>query len=325
MRLPRDRGLLSKHVLHALQTGGSLPSGLWADHGPAADLLHDEDAQLTLWVLYELHYRGFDDAAGDLEWDPALLELRAGIEAGLERELRAATAARLRQVPDSGDVGEQLLAFVAADDGPSTAAYLQRSADRAQFEHFLRQRSIYHLKEADPHTFVVPRIDGAAKAALAELQYDEYGGGRAPRLHATMFGDAMEACGLDRTYGAYVDEATALTLAVNNQMSLFALHRRLRGAALGHLAAFEATSSVPARKIAGGAERLGLPEAVAAYYSEHVEADSAHEQVAARDICGGFVAEQPGLRGDVFFGAAACLHLDGLAAQEMLDHWEHSS
>ena len=70
MRLPRDRGLLSKHVLHALQTGGSLPSGLWADHGPKADLLHDEDAQLTLWVLYELHYRGFDDAAGDLECGP---------------------------------------------------------------------------------------------------------------------------------------------------------------------------------------------------------------------------------------------------------------
>ena len=177
MRLPRDRGLLSKHVLHALQTGGSLPSGLWADHGPVADLLHDEDVQLTLWVIYELHYRGFDDAPIDREWDPALLELRAGIEAGLERELRAATAARLRQVPDSGDVGEQLLAFVAADDGPSSAAYLQRSADRAQFEHFLRQRSIYHLKEADPHTFVLPRIDGAAKvvgrARSAREQRDE--------------------------------------------------------------------------------------------------------------------------------------------------------
>ena len=129
MRLPRDRGLLSKHLLHALQTGSSLPPGLWADRAPVPDLLHDEDAQLTLWVLYELHYRGFDDAASDREWDPALLELRAGIEAQLERELREATAPLLRQVPDCGDVGDQLLAFVAADDGVSTGPAAARTAD----------------------------------------------------------------------------------------------------------------------------------------------------------------------------------------------------
>ena len=138
-----------------------------------------------------------------------------------------------------------------------------------------------------------------------------------------MFGDAMEACGLDRTYGAYVDEATALTLAVEQRDVVV---RRCTGGCAAQRSGTWPRSRRPARcrarKIAGGAERLGLPAAVAAYYSEHVEADSVHEQVAARDICGGFVADQPGLRGDVFFGAAACLHLDGLAAREMLDHWE---
>ena len=323
MRLPSDRGLLSKHVLHALQTGDDLPSDLYADDEMrTAPVLHDEDVQLTLWVLYELHYRGFDGVAVDREWDPGLIALRLRIEAQLEHELRAGTAEALAGLPETADVGQQLLGFVASDRGASAASYLQRKATREQFLDFLTQRSVYHAKEADPHTFVLPRIDGAAKAALAEVQYDEYGSGRPERLHATMFGDALAACGLDRGYGAYVDEATALTLAVNNQMSLFGLHRRLRGAALGHLAAFEASSPVGARKIAGGAERLGLPDAVADYYSEHVEADSAHEQIAAHEICGSFVADHPELRSEVLFGAAACLRLDGLAAQEMVDRWQ---
>ena len=99
------------------------------------------------------------------------------------------------------------------------------------------------------------------------------------------------------------------------------LSRRLRGAALGHLAAFETTSSVPCRRIAGGIERLGLPEVTAAYFHEHVEADAVHEQVAIRDICGGLVDEHPELRRDVLFGVAACLHLDVLAAEGLLERW----
>ena len=154
----------------------------------------------------------------------------------------------------------------------------------------MTQRSLYHLKESDPTAFVLPRLDGPAKAALAELLYDEYGGGRPDRLHATLFARALEGCGLDPAYGAYVDLTPGYTLAVNNAMSLFGLHRRLRGAALGHLAAFEATSSLPCRRIASGIRRLGLPDAVWDYFDEHVEADAVHEQVALRNICGTLVA-----------------------------------
>ena len=56
-------------------------------------------------------------------------------------------------------------------------------------------------------------------------------------------------------------------------MSLLGLNRRLRAASLGFLAAFEATSSSPSRKIAGGLERLGFPAEMVEYYTEHVEAD----------------------------------------------------
>ena len=104
-------------------------------------------------------------------------------------------------------------------------------------------------------------------------------------------------------------------------MSLFGLHRRLRGAAMGHLAAFEATSSVPSRKIAAGIERVGLPPAVAAYFHEHVEADAVHEQTAVRDICGSLVIADPSMLEDVLFGAACCLELASLSGSELLSRW----
>ncbi len=104
-------------------------------------------------------------------------------------------------------------------------------------------------------------------------------------------------------------------------MSLFALNRRLRGASAGHFAAFEASSSVPSRKVAAGLDRLGFPAEVAAYFDEHVEADAVHEQVAAHDLCGAMVAEEPELRRDVLFGAACVPHLDNLFARELLSRW----
>jgi len=286
------------------------------------DVLVDDDIHLALWSCYELHYRGFDDADPDQEWDPELIRLRLAVERLFEDELRRVTGPAVSAALDAqGDFPTRLLRLVETAESPPLAAYLQREATTGQVLEFMMQRSLYHLRESDPHSFVLPRVDGPAKVALAELQYDEYGAGRPDRLHATLFGDALEGCGLDRTYGAYVDQASGHTFAVNNVMSLFALRRRLRGAALGHQAAFEATSSVPCRKIAAGIERVGLPDVVAAYFHEHVEADAAHEQVAARDICGNLVAAEPQLAADVLFGAAACLHLDALAAGAFLADW----
>jgi hypothetical protein len=324
MKLPEARGPLSKVVLQGLATELDVDLALAEVDRLTArcDVLTDEDLHLTLWVLYELHYRGFELVDPEREWDPDLLRVRSALEAPVEAALRAATAVHVQAALDSPeDFPTRLFALIDSVDGPALAPYLHRQASTEQVLDYMMQRSLYHLKESDPHSFVLPRVDGRVKVALAELQYDECGAGRPARLHATMFGDALEGCGLDRAYGAYVDQTSGHTLAVNNVMSLFGLHRRLRGAALGHLAAFETTSSVPCRKIAAGIERVGLPEVVSAYFLEHVEADAVHEQVAVRHICGSLVAEEPDLEEDVLVGAAACLHMDALAAEAMLADW----
>lgn len=323
MRLPRPRGRLSRSVIDALADGRA-PAPVPA---PTAPVLTDPDQQLALWTLFELSFRGFDGVDPDREWDPDLIGVRRGIEGRFERALREATAPLTDEIgpdgPDGdvGDVGDTLLALAAAAGGPSPAAHLHRHAPLEDLLDFLRERSVQQLKESDPQSFVLPRLTGPAKAALAELQYDEYGGGRPERLHQHLYAEALAAAGLDPTYGAYVDEVSAVSLAGANLITMLGLNRRLRGAAMGHLAFFEASSPIGSRKIAAGIERLGLPDAVAAYFHEHVEADSVHEHVAAHDICGSLVAAEPGLRADVLFGAAACQHLDELSAIELMDRW----
>lgn len=306
----------------------ALVLGMLSGDGPLdlpalpADVLVDEDVQLALWCLFELHHRGFEGVDPELEWDPEVVRVRRALEVAHLRSLRELTRERLALVDAGDDLVDQVGTLLAVEDGPSIAEHLRRHADGEQFRDFLRQRSIYHLKESDPHAFVVPRIDGAAKVALAELQYDEFGSGRPRMLHSRLFAEALESCGLEPAYGAYVDEARASTLATNTTISLFGLHRRWRGAAMGHLAAFEATSALPCRKIAAGARRLDLPEPVAAYYEEHIEADAVHEQLAVRGICVPLVTGEPRLREDVLFGVAACLELDVLAAREQRAEWD---
>lgn len=326
MQLPEARGPLSAAVIDGLAGRGRLDADAVVAqvHGLPAevDLLTDEDFHLALWVLYELHYGGFDDVDPDAEWDPDLLRVRAALEAPFEDELRRRTAEHVdATLAAEGDLAERLFELSAGFEGPSVSKFLHREATLEQFAEFMVHRSIYQLKESDPQSWVIPRISGKPKAALVELQYDEYGGGRPERLHATMFGDSMEGTGLDRTYGAYVDRVPGYTLANNNVMSLFGLHRRLRGAAMGHLGAYEATSSIPCRKYAGGVRRLGLPEVVAAYFDEHVEADAVHEQLAFRDICAELVSTGQAEERDVVFGGVACLVMDAVVGELMLDAW----
>ena len=155
-----------------------------------------------------------------------------------------------------------------------------------------------------------------------ELQFDEYGDGDPNRLHSHRFARGLEAVGLRSEYGAYVDDALPETLEMNNAASLFGLHRRLRGAAMGHLAAFEMTSSLPSRKIVQGLGRLGLDGPMAAYYDEHVEADAIHEHLAARDICGTLAQDEPDQAAQILFGAFTCLDLEGRFARAMFSAWE---
>lgn len=327
MHLPQARGPLSAGLVDAL-TGSTRELGPLldrvADLPDSTDRLTDEDLHLALWILYELHYRGFDGVDADLEWDPELIRLRRALETPFEAELRRRAAPYIDQVLGSdGDLATRLFDLAASFEGPSVARFVHRRATREQFLELMVLRSVYHLKESDPSSWAIPRIDGQPKAALVELQYDEYGAGRPERLHATMFGDALEGCGLDREYGAYLDRVPGHTLASNNAMSLFGLNRRLRGASMGHLGAFEATSSLPCRKFAGGVRRLGLPEVVAEYFDEHIEADAVHEQLAFRDICGGLVTSGQAEEADVVLGATVCLLMDTIVGERLLDAWEN--
>jgi hypothetical protein len=312
MLLPKERGELSEALFRALREDASSTDSL-LQIAPVAE----DDLQISLWSMYELHYSGFEDVDDAMEWHPGILGLRRRLEQDFESRLRERYASTALE----GPFAEALFAYISDHDGPSLAAYVQRKADREQVMELMRHRSIYHLKESDPVSFVVPRLPTAPKAALMELQYDEYGGGDPNRLHAHLFALGLEASGLRSDYGAYIDDVPFETLEENNAMSLFGLHRRLRAAALGHLAAFEATSSLPSRRMAQGLERLGFPAEMIGYYDEHVEADAVHEQLAVRTICGSLVDAEPGLVDDVVFGAFTCLDLEDRFAHRMLDTW----
>ncbi|MFB9321524.1 iron-containing redox enzyme family protein [Cryptosporangium minutisporangium] len=319
MRLPEPRGGVSEALVQAL-TGSP---GSFARLAPAAHTDEpwlDDDLQLALWVLYELHYRGFDEVDPDWDWDPELIRLRAGLEARFLDGLRAVVT-----IPDERSVPTALTALTSADAGPSMSRFLQRKATLGQFREFVVHRSVYHLKEADPHSWGIPRLGGRPKAALIEIQADEYGGGRVERMHSELFRTTMERLDLDAGYGAYVDHVSAPTLATSNLMSLFGLHRRWLPALLGHLAAFEMTSSLPNRRYANGLRRLGGDADATRFYDEHVTADAVHEQIAAHDLCGGYVAEHPDQARDVLFGAACGLQLDAFAAEWILDRWENGT
>ncbi|CAM5597487.1 hypothetical protein SANTM175S_02405 [Streptomyces antimycoticus] len=84
--------------------------------------------------------------------------------------------------------------------------------------------------------WVIPRLRGQAKAAMAAVEYDEFGAGRGERVHAELFADLMTDLALDPTYNHYLDATSARMLAVVNMMSLLGLHRALRGALVRHFA-----------------------------------------------------------------------------------------
>ncbi len=137
----------------------------------------------------------------------------------------------------------------------------------------------------------------------------------------------MRAVGLDDRYGAYLELIPGITLATVNVMSLFGLHRRLRGAIVGHLALFEMTSSVPNRRYGDGIRRLGFGADATLFFDEHVTADAVHENIAAVDLAGGLVRQEPHLGGDVLWGARALDHLEARWTEHLLSAWRagHSS
>jgi heme oxygenase-like protein len=308
--LPEPRGAVTELLVAALpQSVPPLPA--------APEPSSEEDLQLALYLCYELHYRGLPGVDDRWEWEPSLLALRGGLEREFEAQLR-------RDVPaphPAGAIDLELRTIEDADEAPSLSRHLEREGTLEQFVEFVVHRSAYQLKEADPHTWALPRLHGGPKAAMVEIQADEYGGGDPQRIHAALFGRAMDALGLDSRYGAYLDHLPAVTLATVNLMSMLGLHRRLRGAIVGHLALFEMTSSIPNRRYANGLRRLGFDGDATEFYDEHVVADAVHESVAAVDLAGGLARQDPTLARDILWGAAALIELEGRFARHLLGSW----
>ncbi|MGW8670281.1 iron-containing redox enzyme family protein [Streptomyces niveus] len=314
---PTGRGALSDGVLRALrgrpgrEDSPPSPDGAVQKADP-----YGEDLQLALYLCYELHYRGFQGVDPAWEWDPALLGLRAGLERRFLDALRTDAEDR----PHGAD--EAFDAILAEPvHGTGLSHFLQDEGQLWQLREYAAQRSLYHLKEADPHAWVIPRLRGRAKAAMVAVEFDEYGGGRADRMHSRLFADLMTDLGLDTTYGRYVDAATAETLASVNLMSMLGLHRALRGALVGHFAAVEVTSSPASRRLAEAMRRADAGEAAVHFYAEHVEADAVHEQVVRRDVVGGLLEDEPWLEADVAFGVAATDLLDTRVGERTLAAW----
>ncbi|MCC9197483.1 iron-containing redox enzyme family protein [Arthrobacter sp. zg-Y820] len=334
MKIPAPRGPVSTALLDLLRAPdapaaerlAALTAASRQAAAETADILRDEDLQLALFCLYELHYSGLDGVPDSLEWHPGLVGLRLELEEAFEAALRRVVPVPGLPEPTSEAVAAELFRMAADDDGPSVSRYVASKATKEQLQEFLILRSVYQLKEADPHSWAIPRLPvGRAKAALIEIQADEYGGGRPERMHSHLFGVTMKGLELETAYGWYLDFVPAVTLASSNAMSLFGLNRRLRGAIAGHLAAFEITSSIPNSFYARGFRRLGFDDDVTYYFDEHVEADAVHEQIAARDLAGGLVESDPELLADVIFGAATVLTLDAMMGEDQLTAWQDGS
>jgi hypothetical protein len=320
--LPSPRGPLSRSVIGALRA----PAGTRVTVPPiSGDPLADDDLHLALYVCYELHYRGWADVAPAWEWDSGLLAARHRLEQTFLRGLRAALAPAA-PTGDAAAVVDALRDIVNGGDGPSVSSHVAAHGTIDQLRELAMHRSPYQLKEADPHTWAIPRLPaGRAKSALLRLQYDEYGDAEVGESHAELFAETMRALDLDPTYGHYVDVVPGVVLATVNLLTMFGLHRELVGACIGHLAVFEMTSVVPMGRYASAMRRLTGGARGARFYDVHVVADAVHEVIATTELVPGLLEVLPSTGPDILFGAASLSLLEALVAEHVVGAWARGS
>lgn len=314
--IPPARGPVSAALLEHL-VAPPHAIDLWPQ--PQDAPLDGEDTHLALYMLYELHYRGVEGVDDRWEWHPDLLRWRAQLEQRFEMALRD----ELGAPPDPVDVPSYLQELTTDDGtGPSTSTTLATSGTLAQVREEAVLRTAYQLKEADPHSWALPRLGGPPKAALVEIQADEYGQGVHEDVHAELYALTLEQLGLSSRPGAYLDLLPGVTLATVNLVSMFGLHRRLVGALVGHLAVFEMSSVTTMARHADLLRRLGFSPWTTLFYDTHVVADAHHQTLAAVGLAGGLVAQQPERAADVIFGARALCRLEARQTETVLSAWE---
>lgn len=318
-KLPRAVGPLSSAVIDTLQRVRPALHARRIEVPLCEADPYGLDLQLALYVCYELHYRGFARVNPRWEWNPALLHVRGRLE---ETFLSAVRQDVGELDPDETAADAMDALSVEPADGTGPSYYLRDTGTWEQMREYFVHRSLYHLKEADPHAFAIPRLIGQAKASFVAVEFDEYGAGRGERVHQQLFADLLDAAGLDSAYLAYLNDVSADALASVNLMSLFGLHRALRGAAIGHFASTEITSSPGSRRLVDALERMGAPEPCIGFYREHIEADAVHEQVVRTDVVGDLVAREPHLDRDVVFGIKARDVVEDRLAAHVMNCWQ---
>lgn len=311
-RLPLPRGPITANLFAYWKTG-TIPLDLPIDIQAPLD---DEDLQLALFCCYELTYRGFQSLPDDIEWDLVTLHIRQRLEAWLETRLRQDVV-----LPNASDP-ELAVDEILARPCASVAAYLEDAGTLETLRDALILRSPYQAKEADPHTWALPRLTGRVKRTLAYIQAGEYGVGY-EYSHAELFTAALAASGADSAYGAYYSVVPGSWLAITNLISFFGLNRRHSGALVGHLAFYELDSVIPSARVIRCCERVWAPADVTRFYKVHVLADAEHENLARDGFLRSFPEDEPAQVPELIFGAAAAWHIDQLGARSTIEAWRN--
>jgi hypothetical protein len=318
--LPNARGPLSAMLCRALRKS---PHALPGAEAATRHQLCADDLQLSLHLCFGLHYDGFVAVDDRWEWNPSLLAVRTLLEEQFLDSLPRPDIA-VQTVSGAVESPGALVASVEqslrAAHGPSLSTYLLEEGSYEQLRELVIHRSVYQRKEADPHTWVIPRLRGRAKSSCVRLQCDEYVNGDPGRSHAELFATTMEAFDLDPTPGVYVDLVPTATLATDNLVSLLGLHRRWRGALVGHLAAFEMTSVIPMARYEKAVRRY-LPAQAAEFYKVHVAAGAVHAQLAADELLTGLVETDPEAVRNVPFGVRSLLAVEEQFTNYLLSAW----
>jgi hypothetical protein len=318
--LPQARGPMTESLFKALVRSPGSMSDAVADQLFVDCPLFGEDTPLALYSLYELHYRGFLNVAEGWEWDSNCLELRRNLERAFIRQLRHEVKTIYGSVTVAPDDVVQALRELMTSAGPSLSTFMSVDGTPQHMREFGIHRSPYQGKEADPHTWAIPRLKGQSKAALVLIQFGEYGDGQTSKMHAELFSDALEAMGLERRCGAHLDAVPGASLSAVNLVSLFGLHRRWRGALIGHLALFEMCAVDLMSHQVDAMRRLGMDGAIP-FYEAHVASDVAHERIALNEMVGGLLVDEPSLSDDVVFGARALDLIERKFAERLLSAW----
>lgn len=272
------------------------------------------DVQLALYVCYELAYRGFQGVDPRWEWDADLIGLRSRLEQVFLDHLRDCAG-------DTGGISaaEEMRRLTAeSDDVGGPAHFLHHHGTWQQMREYFVHRSLHRLKEADPQAWVIPRLTGQAKASFVAVEFDEYGAGHAAHMDQRLFAELMAAAELDDAYLAYLGAVPAVSLTVVNLMSMFGLHRSLRGAAVGHFAAAGITSPPYSRRLADALEGMDAPGPCTKFYREHA---CVPENDTAFEVVGDLLEAEPELNEDVVFGIRAHDIVENRLAEHMLKSW----